>query len=67
MSANSLPHGSEDVLALPAGQIPDTISALVRKREFSSLVCRIHREIRSPDPALRAKGTEALQRLGFPE
>lgn len=67
MSASNLPHGSEDVLALPARQIPDTISTLVKTRQFSSLVCRIHREIRSPDPALRAKGAKALQRLGFPE
>ncbi|MCR8548074.1 hypothetical protein M4578_09555 [Salipiger sp. P9] len=67
MPATDLPHGTEDVLALPVRDIPDTISDLVKCRKFSGLVSSIHRDIRSPDPALRDKGALALKRLGFPD
>ncbi|EIE48877.1 hypothetical protein AL036_00335 [Salipiger aestuarii] len=64
--ATDLPHETGDVLRMPVADIPDAISALVQRREFSDLVSRIHVDLRSPDAALRQSGVRALQKLGFP-
>lgn len=66
LSASGLPHRTSDVLRMPAADIPGAIAALVRRREFSGLVCQIHRDLRSPDKALRDSGARALEKLGFP-
>lgn len=63
----TLPHGANDVLAMPANRIPDAISALVKRREFSGLVCSIHEDMRSGDAGRRERGARALERLGFAE
>ena len=67
MSATAPLYGTNDVLAFPASKLPEAISDLVRRRQFSSLVARIHRDVASADPARRSKGTLALRRLGFTE
>ncbi|MAU46447.1 MAG: hypothetical protein ACX93U_09965 [Salipiger thiooxidans] len=67
MSGTPLPSGTSDVLAMPASKIPEAIDALVKRRKFSGLVSRIHRDLNSADPARRSMGALALKRLGFPE
>ncbi len=66
MFATDLPHDTSDVLELPAADIPEAITVLVQRREFSSLVSQIHLDLHSPDPLRRGNGKRALEKLGFP-
>jgi hypothetical protein len=65
MPQSQLPRVSEDLLAIPPRDMPDTIRCLLRERRLSPLMARIHSDLRSDDPALRRMGGQALARLGF--
>ncbi len=64
--AIDLPHGTADVLDMSEAELPDAISALIQRREFSGLVAQIHLDLRSSDAARRTRGECALRKLGFP-
>ncbi|MFZ7092036.1 hypothetical protein [Primorskyibacter sp. 2E233] len=67
MPHTSLPHVSEEVLAIPEANIPETLRALIEQQKLSTLMARIHRELSSDDQGLRQQSRAALNRLGFPE
>lgn len=62
-----LPASPAEVLSIPETDIPEVLRRLVQRRELSVLLARIHREMRSSDPAARDEGRRALHRLGFTE
>ncbi|MBV2360241.1 hypothetical protein KUH32_10680 [Thalassococcus sp. CAU 1522] len=65
MPHHVLPTATDEVLAIPSQDVPDTIRHLLRNRAMSSLVERIHGDLRSSDPARRDRGAQALAHLGF--
>ncbi|KUF12652.1 hypothetical protein AVJ23_02745 [Pseudoponticoccus marisrubri] len=62
-----MPSAPDDLLAIPAEQMPDTMRGLIRNKALTPLMARIHRDLRSEDPALRQQGSLALRHMGFPE
>ncbi|MDO6584400.1 hypothetical protein Q4543_02615 [Salipiger sp. 1_MG-2023] len=66
MSVTALPQDARDVLEMPAADVPDIISALVHRREFSALMRQIHHDLQSADPTRQSSGARALRKLGFP-
>lgn len=66
MTLCDLPAESEDVLEIPVDDIPLVMGNLIQTRRLSALVNVLHKELASPDDALRNRSEAALQRLGFP-
>lgn len=67
MAITSLPKIAKDVLSIPGDRIPDVVHALLRARQMSPLLARIHADLASGDDGLRQQGVLALRRLGFPD
>ena len=65
MPRSDLPRAPEDILSIPAKDMPDIVRSLVRERRLSPLMARIHSDLRSDDTALRKLEGRALRRLGF--
>lgn len=65
MTSHDLPRASRDLLQVPQQDVPAVIHSLLGRRALSRLVQEIHREMRSPDPALRAQANRALRHMGF--
>lgn len=65
MAQPYLPTVSEDVLTIPATDVPNVVSTLLRRRMMSHLIRSINDDCLSPDPEIRAMGDQAARRLGF--
>ncbi len=61
----SLPRTADDVLAIDADDIPETIRSLLEDRGLSDLISGLNAALVSSDVAIGARAREALEHLGF--
>lgn len=67
MSTVHIPKAPEDVLSIPAERVPDVMRQMLREREFSPLLARIHADLQSSDPGKQRQSRKVLRHLGFTE